>query len=83
MQGEAGYVTQSVIIQDVIQTLRDNLPLLPDQIRDKLERDYDLNPREVDILVKMSDQPVEEGMSGLAFFENVAKGRSARTAANW
>ena len=63
--------------------MREQLPLLPDQIRDKLEKEYNLTPREVDILVRMSDQPEGEGMSGLVFFETVAHGREARTVANW
>lgn len=59
------------------------MPLLPDQLHDKLEADYDLTPREVDILVRMSDEIEGEGKTGLEFFEAVAAGRRARTAANW
>lgn len=69
--------------QSVILALRDQLPLLPDQIRNKLEKEYDLTPREVDILVRMSDESESEGRTGLAFFETVAASRKARTVANW
>jgi aspartyl-tRNA(Asn)/glutamyl-tRNA(Gln) amidotransferase subunit B len=69
--------------QSIIDTLKAQMPLLPDQVRDKLENKYDLTSREVDILVRMSSDANVEGLTGLEFFEQVANGRKARTAANW
>ncbi|KAK9899623.1 hypothetical protein P389DRAFT_139811 [Cystobasidium minutum MCA 4210] len=72
-----------IVPEAVIESLKSQMPLLPDQLHDKLEADYDLTPREVDILVRMSDEIEGEGKTGLEFFEAVAAGRRARTAANW
>lgn len=72
-----------VRLKAIVQELQQSLPLLPDQVRDKLEKKYDLTTREVDILVRMSGQPDVTSISGLAFFEAVASSRKARIAANW
>lgn len=77
-----------VIPESVLDRLRDSLPELPDQIRDRLEANYGLKSREADILVKLDETSAVEtctsaSKGSVSFFEQVAQGRDARTVANW
>lgn len=78
-----------VIPQHIIEKMRNTLPELPDAKRERLEVQYGLKQREVDILVKL-DEALEDDQfesatraGGVSYFEQVAKGRNARSAANW
>lgn len=80
-----------VIPEYIIEKMKKSLPELPDAKRERLEAQYGLKQREVDILVKL-DEALEndegDGMEesragGVSYFEQVAKGRDARIAANW
>lgn len=63
--------------------LREELPELPDQARERLQATYNLNPREVDILVKLGENGEEYTDAGFRYFEEVARGRDAKVVANW
>ncbi len=58
-----------------IETLRANLPELPDAKRARFVSDYGLSPYDAAVLV--ADQETA------AFYETVAKGRDPKQAANW
>ncbi len=64
-----------VLDQAWIETLRAQLPELPDAKRARLIRDYGLTPYEAAIFVQ--EQATAD------FFENVARGRDAKQVANW
>jgi aspartyl-tRNA(Asn)/glutamyl-tRNA(Gln) amidotransferase subunit B len=64
-----------VLDQAWIETLRAQLPELPDAKRDRLIRDYGLTPYEAAIFVQ--EQATAD------FFETVARGRDAKQVANW
>ncbi len=64
-----------VLDQSWIETLRAQLPELPDAKRARLIRDYGLTPYEAAIFVQ--EQATAD------FFENVARGRDAKQVANW
>ncbi len=64
-----------VLDQAWIETLRAQLPELPDAKRARLMRDYGLTPYEAAIFVQ--EQATAD------FFENVARGRDAKQVANW
>jgi aspartyl-tRNA(Asn)/glutamyl-tRNA(Gln) amidotransferase subunit B len=76
-----------------LSALREALPELPDEAFDRLQVQYDLSPRDAGILValgeRMDDDGAEGGAShsqagaGVSFFEEVAKGREGKVAANW
>lgn len=76
-----------VIPTEVLSSLRAGLPELPDAKRERLERAYGLAEREVDILVRLGEESAaDEGKVGadpVVYFEDVARGRSPRAAANW
>lgn len=58
-----------------IEQLRDSLPELPDEIRERLIGEYGLTPYDASVLV------AEPGAPG--FFEAAARGRSGKRVANW
>jgi aspartyl-tRNA(Asn)/glutamyl-tRNA(Gln) amidotransferase subunit B len=60
---------------DAVEALARGLPELPDEKKARFMRDYGLSPYDSDVLV------VERETA--AFFEAVAKGRDAKSAANW
>lgn len=60
---------------DFVDRIRDSLPELPDDKKDRFMRDYGLTPYDASVLV------VEKETA--AYFEEVAKGRDAKQAANW
>ncbi|GAA5266137.1 aspartyl-tRNA(Asn)/glutamyl-tRNA(Gln) amidotransferase subunit B [Acidiphilium sp. MT5] len=64
-----------VLDQAWIETLRAQLPELPDAKRARLIRDYGLTPYEAAIFVQ--EQATAD------FFETVARGRDAKQVANW
>ncbi|KAK4047520.1 hypothetical protein OIO90_006162 [Microbotryomycetes sp. JL221] len=81
-----------VVTHNQLEQLRDGLPELPDEAFARLKRQYGLASREAGILValgeRMDDEPHGEELESLAglgmrFFEEVAQGREAQTAANW
>ena len=60
---------------EFVDRIRDSLPELPDDKKDRFMRDYGLTPYDASVLV------VEKETA--AYFEEVAKGRDAKQAANW
>jgi aspartyl-tRNA(Asn)/glutamyl-tRNA(Gln) amidotransferase subunit B len=60
---------------EFVERIRDDLPELPDDKKDRFMRDYGLTPYDASVLV------VEKETA--AYFEEVAKGRDAKQAANW
>lgn len=58
-----------------IERLRDSLPELPDETRERLIRDYRLTPYDASVLVADPDAP--------RFFEAAAQDRSGKRVANW
>lgn len=58
-----------------IERLRDSLPELPDETRERLIREHGLTPYDAGVLV------AEPG--GAAYLEEAAKGRDAKDVANW
>jgi aspartyl-tRNA(Asn)/glutamyl-tRNA(Gln) amidotransferase subunit B len=58
-----------------IEDLRAHLPELPDEKKGRYTREYGLSAYDAGVLV--AERP------GAEFFEGVAKGRDAKTAANW
>ena len=63
------------LTEEEIEALRADLPELPDEKRARFIRDYGLTPYDADVLV------AERATAD--YFEEVAKGRDAKTAANW
>ncbi|ORY78007.1 GatB/GatE catalytic domain-domain-containing protein [Leucosporidium creatinivorum] len=82
-----------VVSEARLSALRQALPELPDEAFDRLQTQYSLSPRDAGILValgeRMDDDAAEGGTShsqagaGVRFFEEVAKGREGKVAANW
>lgn len=58
-----------------IERLRDSLPELPDEIRERLIGEYGLTPYDASVLVAEPDAP--------GFFEAAAQGRNGKRVANW
>jgi aspartyl-tRNA(Asn)/glutamyl-tRNA(Gln) amidotransferase subunit B len=58
-----------------IERLRDSLPELPDETRERLIGEYGLTPYDASVLVAEPDAP--------GFFEATAQGRSGKRVANW
>jgi len=58
-----------------IEEIRKSLPELPDQKRARFENDYGLSRYDAGVLTSDADKAL--------FFEEVAKGRDAKLAANW
>ncbi|WP_291197311.1 Asp-tRNA(Asn)/Glu-tRNA(Gln) amidotransferase subunit GatB [Hyphomonas sp.] len=58
-----------------IEGIRKSLPELPDQKRARFEKDYGLSRYDAGVLTSDADKAL--------FFEEVAKGRDAKLAANW
>ena len=58
-----------------IEEIRSTLPELPDEKRARFEKDYGLSRYDAGVLTAEADKA--------AFFEEVAKGRDAKLAANW
>jgi aspartyl-tRNA(Asn)/glutamyl-tRNA(Gln) amidotransferase subunit B len=63
------------LTQAFVDELKAHLPELPDQKKARFMRDYALSAYDADVLV------AERGTAD--FFEDVAKGRDAKAAANW
>ena len=61
--------------EDVIDEIRSKLPELPDDKKERFQREYSLSAYDANILVS----EVETAL----FFEKVAKGRDPKIAANW
>ncbi|MBF0269279.1 MAG: Asp-tRNA(Asn)/Glu-tRNA(Gln) amidotransferase subunit GatB [Alphaproteobacteria bacterium] len=60
---------------DFVARIKDTLPELPDEKKDRFVRDYGLSPYDAGVLV------VDRASAD--FFETVAKGRDSKLAANW
>lgn len=58
-----------------IERLRDSLPELPDEIRERLIGEYGLTPYDASVLVAEPD--------AAGFFEEASRGRSGKRVANW
>jgi aspartyl-tRNA(Asn)/glutamyl-tRNA(Gln) amidotransferase subunit B len=58
-----------------VETLKAQLPELPDEKKRRFMRDYGLSAYDANVLVAERE--------GAAFFEQVAEGREAKAAANW
>jgi aspartyl-tRNA(Asn)/glutamyl-tRNA(Gln) amidotransferase subunit B len=63
------------VTQSYVDELKSHLPELPDGKRARFVRDFALSPYDADVLV--AERETAE------YFENVAKGRDAKLAANW
>jgi aspartyl-tRNA(Asn)/glutamyl-tRNA(Gln) amidotransferase subunit B len=63
------------LTQDYVDALAANLPELPDEKRARFIADYVLTPYDADVLVAERES--------VDYFEEVAKGRDAKQAANW
>ncbi len=63
------------IEQAWIEDIRKSLPELPDQKRARFEKDYGLSRYDAGVLTSDADKAL--------FFEEVARGRDAKLAANW
>jgi aspartyl-tRNA(Asn)/glutamyl-tRNA(Gln) amidotransferase subunit B len=63
------------VTQSYVDELKSHLPELPDGTKARFMRDFALSPYDADVLV--SERETAE------YFENVAKGRDAKLAANW
>jgi aspartyl-tRNA(Asn)/glutamyl-tRNA(Gln) amidotransferase subunit B len=83
---------RGLALQAQLAKLRAELPELPEDAFDRLRSQYGLSAREAGILValgeRMDDAPETEGGEnltglGVRWFEEVAKGREAKVAANW
>ena len=61
--------------EDVIDEIRSNLPELPDDKKERFQREYSLSAYDANILVSEIETA--------SFFEEVAKGRDPKIAANW
>ena len=61
--------------EDVIDEIRSKLPELPDDKKERFQREYSLSAYDANILVS----EIETAL----FFEKVAKGRDPKIAANW
>ena len=63
------------VTQSYVEELKSHLPELPDGKKARFMRDFSLSPYDADVLV--TERETAE------YFETVAKGRDAKTAANW
>jgi aspartyl-tRNA(Asn)/glutamyl-tRNA(Gln) amidotransferase subunit B len=63
------------LTQDYVDSLKEDLPELPDEKKRRFMADYKLSPYDAGVLVAERE--------GADFFEAVAKGRDSKTAANW
>src|SRR6185295_3141832 len=63
------------LTQDYVEALRQSLPELPDEKKQRFIKDYRLSAYDADVLVAERERA--------DFFEAVAKGRDGKTAANW
>jgi aspartyl-tRNA(Asn)/glutamyl-tRNA(Gln) amidotransferase subunit B len=63
------------VTQSYVDELKSHLPELPDGKKARFVRDFALSPYDADVLV--AERETAE------YFENVAKGRDAKLAANW
>ncbi len=63
------------LTQGYVDSLKKNLPELPDEKRHRFIGSYKLSPYDADVLVAERESA--------EFFEAVAKGRDGKTAANW
>ena len=63
------------LTEEEIERLRESLPELPDARTDRFMRDYGLGPYDAGVLVAERETA--------DYFERVAEGRDAKTAANW
>ena len=61
--------------EDIIDEIRSKLPELPDDKKERFQREYSLSAYDANILVS----EIETAL----FFEEVAKGRDPKIAANW
>ena len=61
--------------QDWVDGLKQNLPELPDALKARLINDFALSPYDATV--------ISEDRATAAFYEDVAKGRDAKLAANW
>ena len=61
--------------QDWVDGLKQNLPELPDALKARLINDFGLSPYDATV--------ISEDRATAAFYEDVAKGRDAKLAANW
>jgi aspartyl-tRNA(Asn)/glutamyl-tRNA(Gln) amidotransferase subunit B len=64
-----------VVTQSYVEELKSHLPELPDGKKKRFMRDFALSPYDADVLV--TERETAE------YFETVAKGHDAKTAANW
>ncbi|MEE9380674.1 MAG: Asp-tRNA(Asn)/Glu-tRNA(Gln) amidotransferase GatCAB subunit B, partial [Hyphomonadaceae bacterium] len=64
-----------VLTQDYVDKIKADLPELPDEKRARFVSEYDLKPYDAGVLSADVDKA--------AYFEEVAKGRDTRLAANW
>lgn len=60
---------------DWIERIKQSLPELPDEKRDRFVKDYGLSAYDADVLIAES--------ASAAYFEEVARGRDGKMAANW
>ncbi|ODR94442.1 glutamyl-tRNA amidotransferase [Methyloceanibacter stevinii] len=63
------------LTQDFVDEIASSLPELPDEKRARFIADYGLTPYDADVLVAERES--------VDYFEDVAKGRDAKQAANW
>jgi Asp-tRNA(Asn)/Glu-tRNA(Gln) amidotransferase B subunit len=60
------------------------MPELPEEAHERLQTEYGLTSRDAGVLVALGDaEGGGEPVSGVKYFERVARGRNAKTAANW
>ncbi len=64
-----------VFTDEFVEKIRSTLPELPDERRERYVKDYGLTDYDAGVLVAEKDNAV--------YFEEVAKGRDAKLAANW
>lgn len=76
-----------ICLQDVLNELQASLPDLPDAVRARLESQFGLGSREVDIIVRLGQSDTDGASdtygAGVAYFEQLAQGRDPIVAANW
>lgn len=78
----------SINFQAYLKNVEASLPELPDHLRQRLTKQYNLTQRDVDILLSVDagkDVPFdgEASTSVVSFFEATAEGRSPKTVVNW
>jgi aspartyl-tRNA(Asn)/glutamyl-tRNA(Gln) amidotransferase subunit B len=72
------------VTQEMIQAVKQDLPESFEQQRDRLVDQYQLPLRDVNVLIRigLEDEKVASA-DAVAYFEQLARGRDARTALNW